>query len=195
MRLPIDHFAFIARWYDRLLPRPPDDPIFQLLAVEPGQTILDAGGGTGRNTRGLAAAGARVVVCDPSAGMLKRARGAGMAAVRGSVTQLPLLDASVDRILVVDAFHHFVDPSPCVAQPAAARELLRVLKPGGRLVIEEPDIRQAPVLAIALGEKLLLMGSRFLSPAAIIRLFEGIGARAIDRRYRDASAWLVFSRD
>lgn len=194
MKLPVDHFRFIARWYDELLKRPAVDPLSELLAVGPGDRVLDAGGGTGRNTQALLAWGAQVTVFDLSSGMLHQAASRGLPAVRGSVTALPFPRASADRILIVDAFHHFVDPSPTIAQPAAARELLRVLRPGGRLVIEEPDIRQAPVMGIALGEKLLLMGSRFLSPAELIRLFEGLGASTVDRHYENATAWLVFSR-
>jgi len=72
-------------------------------------------------------------------------------------------------MLVVDAFHHFGD------HQMAARELLRVLRPGGRLVIEEPDIRRWPVKLIALGERLLLMRSRLFDAEALRRLFEEAG--------------------
>jgi len=45
-----------------------------------------------------------------------------------------------------------------------------VLKPGGRLVIEEPDVRCWQVKLVALVEKLALMRSHFLSPPEIVAL-------------------------
>ena len=66
---------------------------------------------------------------------------------------------------MVDALHHVID------QAATARELWRVLKPGGRLVIEEPDIRTFSVKVVALVEKMALMRSHFLSPSQIASLF------------------------
>ena len=47
----------------------------------------------------------------------------------------------------------------------------RVLKPGGRIIIEEPDIHHWAVKLIALGEKLALMRSHFLDADEILKLF------------------------
>jgi len=174
-----DHFGLIARHYDRLIAVSPDaqDDLAGLLAVAPGQTLLDVGGGTGRLASGLAAGGAQVIVCDASPGMARQARAKGLAAVVCDVGRLPFPAGRIERELVVDAFHHFVTPSPQAAQPRAAAELLRALAPSGRLVVEEPDIRRGPVKLIAAGERLLLMGSRFLAPNVLSDLFLAAGAR------------------
>ena len=63
-----------------------------------------------------------------------------------------------------------------------------VLKPGGLLVIEEPDIRTFGVKLIALAEKLLLMRSHFLAPDEITKLFP-IGEKSI--RAEDGTAWVI----
>jgi demethylmenaquinone methyltransferase/2-methoxy-6-polyprenyl-1,4-benzoquinol methylase len=57
--------------------------------------------------------------------------------------RLPFPDASFDRVVVVDALHHFAH------QREAVRDLLRALKSGGRLLIEEPDIHRLIVKFVA----------------------------------------------
>ena len=47
----------------------------------------------------------------------------------GDAHHLPFPDASVDAIVCTEVFEHLIDP------PSAAREIVRVLKPGGRLVL------------------------------------------------------------
>jgi len=77
---------------------------------------------------------------------------------------LPWAEASFERVLVVDALHHFRD------QRAAVSELWRVLKPGGRLVLEEVDVTRLRGRLIALAEKLALMGSHFYTPQEIVTM-------------------------
>lgn len=194
MRLPFDHFDLIARWYDRLISKPQHDRLLALLEADAGQLILDIGGGTGRHAVNLAAGGARVVVCDISRQMVRFARKKGLAAVLGSVLCLPFPDASIERMLVVDAFHHFALPTPAQAQPAAAAELLRVLRPGGRLVVEEPDITRRGAKLVAVMEKALLMGSRFLTAAELAVLFEAQGGRALALEQDHFNLRIVFTR-
>lgn len=195
MKLPFDHFDFIARWYDRLIGRPADDPLPRLLEAAAGGWVLDVGGGTGRNVQDLNASGVRVVICDFARGMVRQARGKGLSAVLGDVSHLPFAADCADRVLVVDAFHHFVHPAPEVAQRRAAQELLRVLRPGGRLVIEEPDIRHVGTKLVAWMERLLLMGSRFWTSEDLVSLFEAAGGRALHVEHNRFSAWIVFTKE
>jgi demethylmenaquinone methyltransferase/2-methoxy-6-polyprenyl-1,4-benzoquinol methylase len=66
-----------------------------------------------------------------------------------------------------------------------------VLKPGGRIVIEEPDIRTFAVKLIALGETILLMGSHFLTPDQIAALFPAGQTRV---EAQDATAWIIVEK-
>jgi demethylmenaquinone methyltransferase/2-methoxy-6-polyprenyl-1,4-benzoquinol methylase len=100
--------------------------------------------------------------------MLRRAQGkGGIWPVQGRAEMLPFPDACFERVLVVDAFHHFRDKG------VALRELFRVLKPGGRLLIEEQDIRRFAIKVIAWVEKIALMNSRFFSPDEIADMIRG----------------------
>lgn len=87
--------------------------------------------------------------------------------------------------LIVDAFHHFQD------WPQAAVELVRVLGPGGRMVIEELDTRHWLVKLVALGERLLLMRSRFYAPADLTRLFTTAGGQVAIHQDQPGIYWAV----
>jgi demethylmenaquinone methyltransferase/2-methoxy-6-polyprenyl-1,4-benzoquinol methylase len=74
-----------------------------------------------------------------------------------------------------------------------AQELWRVLKPGGRIVIQEPDIRTFSIKLMALGEKLLLMRSHFLPPKCIATLFDYPSAK-INIDSEGLNIWIVVNR-
>jgi ubiquinone/menaquinone biosynthesis C-methylase UbiE len=121
--------------------RPVHDAVLRVLSSEPCTRVLDIGCGTGLLAERVAAMPAigTVVGCDFSAGMLAHAaeRFAGAAdrkrapvrLVRGDATRLPFADAVFDAAVSTEAFHWFPD------QNAALRELHRVLRPGGRLLL------------------------------------------------------------
>jgi demethylmenaquinone methyltransferase/2-methoxy-6-polyprenyl-1,4-benzoquinol methylase len=164
------------------------------MAANQGDRILDAGGGTGRNALTLRETGARIVVCDYSFGMLRRATERDLPAVLADVTRLPFATGTFNRTLVVDAFHHFVDPSPEIAQTLATGELLRTLRAGGRLFLEEPNTRRWQAKLIAAVEHLLLMRSRFLAPEILVGRLEGSGVRCVLREEHGFSVDLVFEK-
>jgi demethylmenaquinone methyltransferase/2-methoxy-6-polyprenyl-1,4-benzoquinol methylase len=88
---------------------------------------------------------------------------------------------------MVDALHHVID------QQQTADELWRVLKPGGRLVIEEPDIRAWSVKLIAAFEKLALMRSHFLAPPQVVSLFAHQPAKAWIET-KGYNAWVIVEK-
>lgn len=173
-RPPIDHFRFIAPLYDHVFGGDSaNHQISEFLELPINGWMLDAGGGTGRVSQHYAADAGGVMVLDVSLGMLQQAREkGGLHASVGEVEKLPFPDDFFERILIVDAFHHFF------MHDAAVKDLWRVLKPGGKLLIVEPNIARFPVKLIAWGEALLLMRSRFFNAAQLNDLF---------RRYPDAA--------
>lgn len=181
-----DHFDFLAPFYDRVIPFSRLEKMLTLLALPASVTLLDAGGGTGRVAKALQPQLASVVVIDLSAGMLAQARQKELAAASAATESLPFPAESFERVLMVDALHHVFD------QRQTIRELYRVLKPGGRMVIEEPDLRVFAVKLIALAEKLALMRSHFLAPAQIMALFP---AEAQIRLEAEAgNAWIIVEK-
>ncbi len=181
----MDHFDFIAPFYDQLA-GPPDRSRFQrLLKLPCTGRLLDAGGGTARISSHLNGLIDHIVVSDLSRRMLKQAANKPVCRIRSRVEQLPFTDGTFDRILIVDALHHFGD------QRQAISDLLRVLKRGGRLAIEEYDLNHKMVKLLALAEKILGMRSRFLRPAEIRAMIDSNGVSAQIERPNRFSAWII----
>jgi ubiquinone/menaquinone biosynthesis C-methylase UbiE len=149
-------FNLVAPIYDHVINFNSADKLAELLMLDGSQTLLDLGGGTGRITTALAPHAARTFIADLSMPMLRQAQSKAIAhLINTSSNLLPFADDLFDAIVVVDALHHFSHQQQVIA------ELIRLLKPGGRLVIEEPNIHQFSVKLVALAEKLALMGSHF----------------------------------
>lgn len=132
---PAPDFGPLAESYDRL--RPADAnwwELFELLVTEgdlAGRRVLDVGCGTGALALALADRSARVWGVDPSDEMLARARaraGPALGLKRGEAEKLPFRDGWFERV-VCRLVVHLVD------RPRAFRESLRVLAPGGRMVV------------------------------------------------------------
>jgi ubiquinone/menaquinone biosynthesis C-methylase UbiE len=158
-------------------------------AILPTQgAVLDVGGGTGRIAAALVDLAPMVVVADLSLEMLRQARNKGeLETVCSYSEKLPFADGVFDRVIMVDALHHVHD------QRLTASELWRVVKYGGRIVIEEPDIRKFSVKLVALAEKLAIMRSHFLPPPTIEGLFPFPNAR-IKTDCDGFNAWVVIDK-
>lgn len=182
--MPFDHFDFIAPIYARVT-YSGLDKMRELAGLPINGRVLDIGGGTGRVASALLQDVDEVVIADVSMGMLRQTHRSTLKPVCSHSESLPFPDSFFERVIMVDALHHVID------QPASAREMLRVLKPAGRIIIEEPDINAFAVKLIALAEKLLLMRSHFLSPLQIASLFPGGSTNIVTE---DSSAWVVISK-
>ena len=134
-----DFYADYDSWYQTpmgaFVDRVETDCALGLLEPAAGQSVLDAGCGTGNFSLKLAEMGCRVTAVDVAEKMMDQARqkavraGADIRFLREDMAELPFGDGSFDRVLTMAAFEFLPDPA------RAVRELLRVLRPGGVLVI------------------------------------------------------------
>ena len=105
--------------------------------VQPGRIAADIGAGTGFITEGLLAHDVRVVATDQSERMLgelgSKFEDARVECRVGLAERLPLEDNEVDYVFANMYLHHVESPANAI------REMVRTLKPGGRLVITDLD--------------------------------------------------------
>ena len=164
----IDHFGLIAPFYDRVFKTGDISKLIDCLKLDYGEFVLDAGGGTGRIGSALRKIGMNIIVVDASFRMLQLARGEkDLRSVCCLAENMAFQNESFDRIMMIDTFHHVRN------QIKTVKELWRIVKPGGRIVIQEPDINNIAVKLIAMFEKLLGMRSKFLEAEILIAMFEG----------------------
>jgi demethylmenaquinone methyltransferase / 2-methoxy-6-polyprenyl-1,4-benzoquinol methylase len=96
--------------------------------------VLDLAAGTGTSSRAFTGAGARCVACDFSLGMLQvgvRRPTTGVSFVAGDALRLPFRDGSFDAVTISFGLRNLADTR------AGLAEMLRVTRPGGRLVVCE----------------------------------------------------------
>jgi SAM-dependent methyltransferase len=107
----------------------------RLLPTVYGSRVLEAGCGEGYGAAFLAGAGADVVALDYDAPTLRHVgcRYTDVGRVAGNLVALPFADAVFDVVTSLQTIEHVWD------QPAMIRECLRVLRPGGRLVVTTPN--------------------------------------------------------
>jgi ubiquinone/menaquinone biosynthesis C-methylase UbiE len=95
-----------------------------------GKQVLEVGCGTGLILQRVAATAASATGVDLSPGMLRAARARGLEVLEGSATDLPFPDASFDVAYSFKVLAHIPDWDACM------REMVRVVRPGGHIIVD-----------------------------------------------------------
>ncbi len=182
-------FDLLGPLYDHVISPKETEALHAPLNLPSDGWLLDIGGGTGRASAGLLDSIDHLVICDLSLPMLQEAKEKGIHnLVQASVTHLPFAADTFNRMMVIDALHHMPNQQESVGQ------MLRALKPGGRLLIEEPDIHLFGVKLIALVEKLALMKSTIHPPDKIKAMAESHGGKVSLDSDGKGSAWVMVDK-
>ena len=152
-------------------------------AVPPGGRVLDVGGGAGQLALLLSTAlDADVTVLDPTPALVEYVPSHPRVAGKlGAAEDMPFADSAFDAALASDAFHHFRD------QDAAVRELARVVRPGGSVLVLDFDPSTIGMKLVRLGERLVGEPGTFHTTEGMCAFMAARGVNGECQRLRGAS--------
>ena len=145
------------------------------LDIGPGDRVLDLAAGTAVSTEELARSGGWCVAADFSVGMLAAGKARAVPKVAADATRLPFPDQTFDAVTISFGLRNVVD------HEAGLREMARVTKPGGRLVVCEFSTPTNPLFGTVYKEYLMQALPRVAravasNPEAYVYLAESIRA-------------------
>ena len=109
--------------------------INEYLILEPGEKIIDVGGGTGLVAKVLRSKKQNddIMVIDLSRSMLQKVKDSTLSVIQGDVTTIPLRDETFTLAILINTIHHIDETK----QQVVMREVFRILKKQGRIFIIE----------------------------------------------------------
>lgn len=164
-------FDYIAPLYSRLedtLLSGSREKVLKHIDPEPGNRILDVGGGTGSLLQDIDQLDVELFLLDESKGMVKQSPETNQI-ILGKACWNPFKNNSFDYVLCIDALHHFENKIRSV------KEMMRTVKSGGTIIILEFDRKHLVTKFIKYGERLVGEPSRFFEPEDMKKYFNKNG--------------------
>lgn len=151
--------------------------------------VLDLGGGTGRVARHFIDDVGKVFVADSSEAMTRVCKKhTGLECALTNAESLPFENEFFDKVIMVDAFHHFSDRDKVI------KEVKRVLKSEGKVVISEFNPRVLLGSIIEKIETLLRLGSTFFAPDSLKDFWEARGFKVELHDAEKGSYYMIATR-
>lgn len=164
-------FKYFAPFYDQFMKTfsgEMTEKTFNKLQVNKGEKILDVGGGTGRLAKMIKEKNRKteIYTFDQSLPMLNHAKDKELEnIIKGNSATLPFKNNTFNKIVCSDALHHFKK------KRKSLEEMIRVLKPEGKLIILEFTPKSPITKIIYLGERLLGEPTKFYKPEKLAKFF------------------------
>lgn len=168
MKLRINFFEKIAPlydWFHFLRSGKTVSAIERELDLSSKDVVLDLAGGTGRVAVKLKNKVKKIFVIDASQRMLRVCACKNLHGIHGFAEKIPFPNGFFNKIIIIDALHHFQNCEPAIA------EIKRVLKNGGQLFIEEINPCGTFGKILKFVEKILRMNSHFYSSFELEAIF------------------------
>lgn len=151
--------------------------IKSLSGINESALVLDVGGGTGLIAELFVDDCKKVTVIGPSEKMLSKIKSSKMIKIVGDAQKIPFRNETFDLVYCVDAMHHFTNGSKKeeidFVIDKSIKEMLRVLKKCGSLIVVEFDIERFwGKLFVFLENFIMHWGSRFFTKSELKTLFE-----------------------
>ncbi len=151
------------------------------LKLNSKDTVLDLAGGTGRISLPLNKKVKKLFVVDASPKMLTVCARRQLRCAHGYAEKIPFPNGFFDKIIIVDALHHFQDIESSIV------EIKRVLKDRGTIFIEEVNPGGKFGTMLKFSENILKMNSRFYSPFELetifLRHFERVDCQELNKSF------------
>lgn len=156
--------------------------VIDFARVEPGERVIEVGGGTGNFISRFAAATDDLTIVDLTEGMLRVARSTfpSIELIVGDATRLPVRSRSVDLVATAQALHHIHQPVPVL------KEMRRVVRPSGRvLIVDQVATEKFEEMAAMTELDILRDPSHAVSrsPSAMRVMVAAAGLDIVDERF------------
>lgn len=168
----MNFFNFITPIYKYIHPgaKKTFEVVYKIGNFKKDDKLLDLGGGVGRIAGFFVGKVDNIMVSDSSSGMIEKCQSInGVKCVVSPAEQLPFEDYYFDKIIIIEATHHFDNLDKVLA------EVKRVIKPGGTVIVEEINAKKFPAIAMETIEKLLGMKSNTYVAQDLLSIFQKHG--------------------